>query len=90
MSKVVGSCCAVSEYEYRCHVHWAAGRYSVCVCDGVSVCEGRGPNGETMAHQLLFDCRGGGTMSVARQHGFSLAPKPSLSESVRGGRMKRR
>lgn len=35
----------------------------LCVAMRVCVC-GPGPNGETTAHQLLFDCRGSGTMSV--------------------------
>lgn len=62
MSDVIGARCAVSGYEYCCHVHWSVCRY-VCVCVWP------GPNGETTAHQLLFDysCRGSGTMSVIRQ-----------------------
>lgn len=48
MSDVIGARCVVSEYEYCCHVHWSE-REAMCVCVWPI------PNGETTAHQLLFD-----------------------------------
>lgn len=60
MSNVIEARCAVSGYEYCCHVHWS-------VCLWVCVCVWPGPNGKTTAHQLLFGWRSSGTMSVIRQ-----------------------